>query len=289
MWEKHPTPPLSSALVEDVIQQIQGLADALDTLHHCGGPDEDADSSWRHGDIKPQNILSRSRPNISKSAHQLDIGHLLMSDLGLAKRHDVATQVRNDRTSTRETTWRYSSPEIHTLEKDKSTARSRRYDIWSMGCVILEFAIWLLYGWRSLKDFNSRITSWQWKDECPWFEPGEGGTAKLHGVVEHTINFILNYDPECKGRTALRDLVELVRDNLLIVELGSQNPCKGLRVSVVALVVLPLTQEYRNRNLCLFSGLTTGMLRLFTSQRRTSWISTVTRKYARSPMMSTRH
>ncbi|KAK1780445.1 hypothetical protein QBC45DRAFT_408685 [Copromyces sp. CBS 386.78] len=222
LWKNHPTPSLSSTLVEDVIRQLQGLADALDTLHHCGGTDEDADSSWRHGDIKPQNILSRSKQKVRESADQLDIGHLMMSDLGLAKRHDVATQVRNDRTSTRATTFRYSPPELHTLEQNEWTARSRRYDIWSMGCVILEFAIWLLYGYRSLEDFNSKITYGHWGDQCPWFEPGKGKTAKLHGVVEHPINFILENDPECQGQTALRELVELVRDKLLIVELGSQ-------------------------------------------------------------------
>ncbi|KAK3487577.1 uncharacterized protein B0T23DRAFT_322736 [Neurospora hispaniola] len=245
LWKKHKSPLLSSMLVEDVIRQLQGLADALDTLHYCGGNSEDTNSSWRHGDVKPQNILSRSKKKVNESTKQpgsedqLDIGHLMMSDLGLAKRHFVATEVRNDRTSTRSTTFRYSPPEIYTLEKFEPIARSRRYDIWSMGCVILEFSIWLLYGWHALDDFNKKIITADWGEQCPWFtttiEPGKGKTAKLHGIVEHTINFILKEDPECRDQTALRELVELVRDKLLVVELGSPkslrkipSSCSGL-------------------------------------------------------------
>ncbi|KAK3502515.1 hypothetical protein B0T13DRAFT_430379 [Neurospora crassa] len=234
LWVKHKSPLLSSTLVEDVIRQLRGLADALDELHNCGEKGKDADSSWRHGDVKPQNILSRSKQKVNASTQQpgsddqLDIGHLMMSDLGLAKHHSVATKVRNDRTSTRSTTFRYSPPEVYTLEETESTARSRRYDIWSMGCVILEFSIWLLYGWHALDDFNKKIITADWGEQCPWFtatiKPGKGKTAKLHGIVEHTINFILKEDPECRDQTALRELVELVRDKLLVVELGSPKP-----------------------------------------------------------------
>ena len=35
--------------------------------------------------------------------------------------------------------------------------RSRLYDIWSMGCIVLEFTIWLLYGLKGLNKFNESI------------------------------------------------------------------------------------------------------------------------------------
>jgi serine/threonine protein kinase len=91
----------------------------------------------------------------------------------LAKRHDKDTILRIDPTDTRYTTLHYEAPEVVTSTKP----RSRRYDIWSMGC------------------------------------------------MEH----ILKEDPECnKGTdTAIRDLLKLVQNKLLVVPLdGSLSQCR---------------------------------------------------------------
>ncbi|CCC11728.1 unnamed protein product [Sordaria macrospora k-hell] len=232
-WTNHPSPRISVTLVEAVVRQIQGLSEALDKLHNYNKePGAGAESSVRHGDLKPENILSQSTQGRQPSAHEPDIGTLMIADLGLAKLHAVGTNVR-DRTSTRATTWRYQPPEVETL---KQKGRSRRYDIWSMGCVILEFVIWLRYGNEALRVFNANIVrvtrpgvviNIENGTESPWFEVlhdhDQTQKAQLHPIVEQTMNFMLENDPEFKGDTALRDIFHLVRDRLLVVELGQSN------------------------------------------------------------------
>lgn len=237
LWEKYHSPRLSPALVKDVVVQLKGLTNALFRLHNYRNPkapnNSASESNYRHGDLKPENILSVStRPGPHSDSHP-HIGTLKMCDLGLTKHHNVATDLR-EQTSTRATTLRYQPPEVFTIEQqNRPVARSRRYDVWSMGCVILEFVIWMLYGYESLEQFNKAIRNPEFQERAPWFETkheaGKGKTAKVHGVVEETIRFILANDPECQGKTALREILELVRDRLLVVELGGRTMSERTR------------------------------------------------------------
>lgn len=167
-WEKVPKQVPTEEVIEQTIRQLRGVADALDHLHNFHGGDagghtaeEDQDhpngpqvsvqnevgeetnatnkESIRHGDLKPENILRFNGFN--------GLGVLKVADMGLAKRHVVATQDRPHVTSTRFGTIRYEAPETETAIR----GRSRLYDIWSMGCITLEFIIWILYGNDELK------------------------------------------------------------------------------------------------------------------------------------------
>ncbi len=50
----------------------------------------------------------------------------------------------------------YEPPEA---EVGQNEPRSRRYDVWSMGCIYLEFAIWLLRGENGLQRFRRDLQS----------------------------------------------------------------------------------------------------------------------------------
>ncbi|EAA32707.3 HET-domain-containing protein [Neurospora crassa] len=206
-WRSHPNPRVSASLVQEIMIQFQGLTEALYKLHTPGKK-----GSYRHSDIKPDNILSFSTPGRMSSDEHPDIGTLKLSDLGLAKYHVEATGYRHQ-TSAKYTTHRYQAPEAVT---DEDGARSTRYDIWSMGCVMLEFVIWLLYGNETLKRFNVQITT---KSSGSWFMK-KGQTAKLHDTVAQTMNFMLESDPECQDGTAVGELIRLVKERLLVVHLG---------------------------------------------------------------------
>ncbi|KAK3400007.1 hypothetical protein B0T20DRAFT_460168 [Sordaria brevicollis] len=214
-WKNNPTPKVSAQLVQEMMVQFLGLADALDKLHNW------KTGSYRHSDIKPDNILSFSTParagQMSSDEHP-DIGTLKLSDLGLAKYHVEATGYRHQ-TSAKYTTHRYQAPEA-AINGDG--ARSTRYDIWSMGCVMLEFVIWLLYGSDTLKRFNLQITN---KANGSWFTKS-GQTAKLHDTVALTMDFMLANDPECRDGTAIGELIKLVRGRLLVVHLGPDRKLK---------------------------------------------------------------
>lgn len=206
-WKSYPNPRVSASLVQEIMIQFQGLAEALYKLHTPRKK-----GSYRHSDTKPDNILSFSTPGRMSSDEHPDIGTLKLSDLGLAKYHVEATGYRHQ-TSAKYTTHRYQAPEAVT---DEDGARSTRYDIWSIGCVMLEFVIWLLYGNDTLKWFNVQITT---KSNGSWFMK-KGQTAKLHDTVAQTMNFMLESDPECQDGTAVGELIRLVRERLLVVHLG---------------------------------------------------------------------
>ena len=171
-------------------------------------------ASIRHGDLKPENIL-----RFLEQTSQL--GTLRLADMGLAKRHVVATQMRSKGTNTRWSTRQYEAPEALS---DKN-ARSRLYDVWSMGCITLEFIIWILYGNAELEKMYQEAKGptrqlWQYyKIVPPTME--EPGGARVHPVINRWINYVDQLDPECKDveSSAIKDLLKIVREKLLVVPL----------------------------------------------------------------------
>lgn len=237
-WKQIGQQSPNPTLVRQTIEQLRGIADALDTLHNCdnsssdllkvptmqsggGNKTVDNEKSIRHGDLKPENIL-RFLPDhgrITNSATgkprlKTELGILKIADMGLAKQHVVATQLRTN-TSQRYGTIRYEAPEAITQDK----GRSRLYDIWSMGCITLEFIIWILHGNDKLEDFHAQVEADR-KQTCQYFELREGSQhAEVHHVVAEWINRIRISDPECSQDTAIRDLLDVVQNRLLVVDL----------------------------------------------------------------------
>jgi serine/threonine protein kinase len=133
-----------------MLQQSKGLVKALEYLH-VGN--EHFEASGRHGDIKPENILLFRDVGAEKST----LGRFVISDLGLSQfqrkipgnrdrysscRCDAVTANRNlaDR--------KYAAPEIEVPSRISSA-----YDMWSLGCVLLEMILWLVEGATSRKHF----------------------------------------------------------------------------------------------------------------------------------------
>jgi hypothetical protein len=248
-WIKTPrqSPGPNGDLVSQAIQQLKGLADALDCLHYSKGGhapngtsngvqiqrkrtipqmrfndeyDEEGDymnqtntKSIRHGDLKPENILRFTTRGTK-------LGILKIADMGLAKQHIVATQDRTHLTSTRYGTIQYEAPEAI---GELNGPRSRLYDVWSMGCITLEFIIWLLYGNDELNNFYGQLKGdAPQQQHCQYFEmpaPGGLGGPEVHRVVRTWIKAMQDTDPECASDTALGELLQLVQEKLLIVPL----------------------------------------------------------------------
>lgn len=233
----------SGSLIHEAIRQLRGLADALHSLHYCNSVhtvngssngaqserisvpemrlhdehdeethfmDESNSKSIRHGDLKPENILRFVD-------QQTMLGTLKLADMGLAKQHIVVTQDRTHLTSTRYGTVQYEAPEVEELD----APRSRLYDVWSMGCITLEFIIWLLYGNDELNNFYSQLKG-DAQNHCQYFErlpAGEPGRSEVHRVVRKWIEAMEETDPECSANTATADLLHLVQEKLLVVSL----------------------------------------------------------------------
>lgn len=180
----------SRPLVLWCLEQIWGIADALSFLHTQG---------YRHGDLKPENLL-----------HITDgkgLGRLVVADFGLAKLHLINTMKREDPSTSWHATFKYEPPDVL---KQRDSPRSRQFDMWSAGCCFLEFATWLGGGWSRLQHFrNSETFDKFWQRE-------EGQEPLIHRRVLEEISLIRKY----AGKSAIKDIVELVQNRLLKVKLS---------------------------------------------------------------------
>ncbi|KAF5486531.1 Cyclin-dependent kinase 2 [Colletotrichum fructicola] len=173
-WENTPRQIPTHCLVKEALVQLHGLGAALSDLHYFGlddnseeGPDDlphvhtedvaeeynsdGAETSIRHGDLKPENLLWFTERGQSVDRAR----YLKIADMGLAKRQVVRTEDRSRLTATAYGTILYEAPEAEPAFGQQP--RSRLYDIWSMGCIITEWIIWLLYGNSQLQRFYNDL------------------------------------------------------------------------------------------------------------------------------------
>lgn len=103
------------------------------------GPHEEQEKKrrfGRHGDIKPENVLW------FKTNRKDDrLGVLKISDFGLTKFHTEGSKSEMYSPSLG-FSHTYRAPEI-----DLKTGVGQHYDIWTLGCLYLEFISWFLLGW----------------------------------------------------------------------------------------------------------------------------------------------
>lgn len=151
--------------LEWMIRQCRGIADGLQHIHEYqmsnppvrtfdashSNPRADTAASFqifgRHGDIKPENfLLYKNKDNLN------DRGILKITDFGLAKFHSEHSRSNIRKSRLVATTPTYRPPECD-MDDGKI---SRSFDIWSLGCVFLEFIAWHLGGWTYLRAFAQR-------------------------------------------------------------------------------------------------------------------------------------
>jgi len=114
---------------------------------------------------------------------------------------------------------RYTAPEVLGGLTGTSVSRSQTQHIWFMGCLMLEFTIWLLYGTEELKRFTIELERIPGMPERYFYTSEDPQTfkPKINSTVTRWIKHMVQ-DPECSGRSALGDLVRLVKEKLLVVE-----------------------------------------------------------------------
>jgi serine/threonine protein kinase len=182
--------------------------------------------NWRHGDIKPDNILRflSSRPN-QQTAQFSRIGTWKLADLGRAKANYDATMNRqNESENEMFATMYYEPPDLHLKHADgKPRHISRLFDIWSIGCVAWETVLWLVYGLSSVnkfvKDSVEGNTIRGFSKSTPYWakRSHENHRAQRSPVLEHWFDLFLGFEEE--QSSAIRDLVEVLKKKVFIVEL----------------------------------------------------------------------
>ncbi|KAI1178575.1 hypothetical protein F4777DRAFT_575815 [Nemania sp. FL0916] len=176
--------------------QMLGLAKAIKILH---------DKKTRHGDIKPANILNNR-------------GILMIADVGLAKFHALYTRERRQPTTTDRGSRMYEPPEA--VQRVKL---SRRYDVWSFGCVLFECLLWLIGGPGTYHKFLNQARNNQ-EIEQPYWETPQNGTV-LRPVILKWIRSVSTsiQDAPSQYHRTLKRLLALIQERLLIVNLAQQS------------------------------------------------------------------
>ncbi|KAI1499331.1 hypothetical protein F5X99DRAFT_420026 [Biscogniauxia marginata] len=160
LWRRgHPTTIERQTLSQWVAQQCRGLAEALDVIHEFKAHRREFDNESRthgfHGDIKPENILWYANWSDYKSP----FGVLQITDFGLSSFHNTATALD---IKARMLDHNYSPPESILARRI-----SQSLDIWTLGCLFLEFAAWLGRDERGRDDFEMKrmtkqsLTGWE--------------------------------------------------------------------------------------------------------------------------------
>ncbi len=144
-----------------VARQCLGIASGIVEIHKHGTnhqtqatKDQDYKSNearkndnlyGRHGDIKPRNILWFSR---GPDPDDMGFGTLVITDFGIAEMNS-----KNSRSGKSNRNIKFSptycAPEAYVL----GGVISQSYDIWTLGCVYLEFLAWLMGGWKLVHKF----------------------------------------------------------------------------------------------------------------------------------------
>lgn len=192
IWRKQDTNLNDADLFTWALSQIEGLTEGIAAL---------AARHTRHGDLKPANILCfPTSPNDSR-------GILKVADVGLAKYHREYTAERVNNTTARFASRRYMPPEA-TLT---NVTYSRRFDMWSFGCVLLEFLIWLALGRGSLLDFVAAATVKN--EEIPLWE---SRTLQVSSLVTDWITKVSNVLVRAPQHArALVGVLDLIQTRLL--------------------------------------------------------------------------
>ena len=219
IWETRPT----EEVTRWALQQMEGIASAIKRLHSPAGPQKSDPLSkiplptetGCHGDLKPNNILLFTDTTTDS------YGTLRISDAGLVKFYQQVTTKRQAGSSMKYGTADYAPPEF--ARAAQGAKRSRKFDVWSLGCLFLEFTCWILGRYPAVQTFrDSRVSG-----EPPFigaspFYQYDSKTKQYHvhpRVVERISSYLENCGkPEPEYGTWLRDLVSIIKGKLLVVD-----------------------------------------------------------------------
>jgi serine/threonine protein kinase len=154
-WSQRVAKPEKPEEVCWFIGQCSGIARGLRKIHHLstelsqktvnlvnakqmilGGKE------WgRHGDIKPENILWFGECQDKRD-------HLVISDFGLTRFNSAHSRSKVQQDQIQGFSGTYRPPDLHLEDQPIS----QNYDVWSLGCVFLEFLSWFLLGYEQTVD-----------------------------------------------------------------------------------------------------------------------------------------
>ncbi|KAI0505639.1 kinase-like domain-containing protein [Xylaria bambusicola] len=201
-----------------------------------------------HGDIKPGNILYFEQ---DQNGDGSGLGLFKISDFGITGFHSALTRSRQPPTGPHSPTYR--APEFGVL----AAYLSRKYDIWSLGCVLLQFLTWLMSGPNGLRQFDeARLNEMDqnnlnFKEDKFFMTTQNGEAGHKVSVQEH----IGKLQSKITKGNYLHDCLALIRDRMLRIDVANRANCneiheclasyykKCLQDKNYAIDILPSLQE----------------------------------------------
>ncbi|KAL3465115.1 kinase-like domain-containing protein [Aspergillus heterothallicus] len=201
-WKINANPVISSAFFWWAIQQMAGIASGLAYFHDFKDPRTGAPRFGRHGDIKAENILRFPLTYCP--------GILKIADLGLARIHSENSRSNVDPNSVDH------SPTYCPPDAKRKCKISRKYDIWSLGCMYLDWVSYLLLGYQAIKDFsNLRLEGST--SEYAEFRQDTFYTANGEIVNPHVFVWVnkLKQHPRCSQM--LHDILDVIMKKMIVI------------------------------------------------------------------------
>lgn len=225
--------PRSPPEANSLWQQVLGVAKALDRIINFDANTSSASNNVGyygfHFDLKPENILVE------------DDGTLLISDFGQATFVERGGSSRVDGHGGTEA---YAPPEINNLNE----RQTRRYDIWSLGCVLIEIVTAIVCGSRSLDEFDRlRVTSTANMTDDRFFEidptfMGPERKYRVKSVILDWIEGLPGRVTSSRSSLFLEQMVSLVKEMLAVD--ASQRASSGEVVRRLA----DILRDHQERN-----------------------------------------
>jgi serine/threonine protein kinase len=269
-WEDHPTPKFDNETVYWSIKQMAGIASALQLIHSFrftiplsvpGAGDADVrylqrggiaqlspqkGEEWfgRHGNIKAEQVLWFDQDkmiHIYGSNHG-PMGVLQIADLGLGRFYG-----RNFPSG-----WNQENallaPTYEPPEYSLRLPLSQAYDIWSLGCLYLEFITWLLKGSAAIDDFSSYRgrynTDTGINDDNFFTIVTEDGFLKAH-IREEVMAWSGELHSHKNCSALIHDILDLIMSELLIIEADHRSKASWLYVQLEKILKIAETDtEY---------------------------------------------
>ncbi|KAK0637969.1 Serine/threonine-protein kinase H1-like protein [Lasiodiplodia hormozganensis] len=182
----------------------------------------------RHGDLKPENILW-----FEDAAGAI----CQITDFGLGRFHGRDTRTK----AAPYTIW--SSPTYEPPECHIYLPVSRAYDLWSLGCLFLEWVSWMLNGWQAIDDFSrSRVEQsfimnkdGMISDDYFWtlVVDKNNRNARVRNGVEQWV-LMLRAHPKCSQ--LIHEILNLIMQDLLCIVPSRRCNAATLHNNLVSLI-----------------------------------------------------
>ncbi|KUJ21644.1 kinase-like protein [Mollisia scopiformis] len=171
----------------------------------------------RHGDIKPENILWSNE--LSGSGNE---GILQLTDMGLGRFHRLESRSGIDATGLSGSPT-YAPPEV-CLEKKIS----RSYDMWSLGCVFMEFVTWLVEGKEQIYQFASArnlLVGEDTYDDLYYTIITQDNGSKHAVVRQSVIDWFKHLKEQARCSDMLKDVLDVVETGMLVINSEDRKKC----------------------------------------------------------------